>query len=143
MTWDALNAKWNEWILAYGPDNQGQFMEWLGMDEPDWRKMMLTLVTVLIVLVAIISTLIMMRYRPPPKDEAARLYRKFTRAAGVTPEKGETPLKLASRIAASDEAASAVAREITGMYLDTRYGPPELVSIEQLHSAVRQFEQRR
>jgi len=143
MTWDALNAKWNEWILAYGPDNQGQFMEWLGMDEPDWRKMMLTLVTILIILVAIISTLIMMRYRPPPLDEAARLYRKFTKAAGVTPEKGETPLRLATRIAASDQETSAVAREITGIYLDSRYGPPELVSIEQLHAAVRQFEQRR
>lgn len=143
MTWDALNAKWNEWILAYGPDNQGLFMEWLGMDEPDWRKMMLTLVTVLIVLVAIISTLIMMRYRPPPKDEAARLYRKFTKAAGVTPEKGETPLRLASRIATTNELVSDAAQEITGIYLDTRYGPPELVPLEKLQDAIRHFEQRR
>jgi transglutaminase-like putative cysteine protease len=29
LTWDALNAKWNEWILGYGPENQGRFMEWL------------------------------------------------------------------------------------------------------------------
>ena len=81
MTWDALNTKWNEWILAYGPDNQSRFMEWLGMEEPDWRKMMLTLVTILIVLVAIISVLLMLRYRPPPKDKAAQLYRKFTESA--------------------------------------------------------------
>lgn len=142
MTWDALNAKWNEWILAYGPDNQGRFMEWLGMEEPDWRKMMLSLVTILIILVAIISTLIMMRYRPPPRDEAARLYRKFTKAAGVTPEKGETPLKLMARIAAERDDAS-LAEEITTMYLDTRYGPPELVAIARLQSAVRQFEKGR
>ena len=142
MAWDALNAKWNEWILAYGPDNQGRFMEWLGMEEPDWRKMMLTLVTILIILVAIISTLIMMRYRPPPRDEAARLYRKFTKAAGVTPEKGETPLKLMARIAAERDDSS-LAEEITTIYLDTRYGPPELVAIARLQSAVRQFEKGR
>jgi len=29
MTWDALNAKWNEWVLGYGPDTQNKFMEWL------------------------------------------------------------------------------------------------------------------
>jgi len=35
LTWDAMNAKWNEWILGYGPENQDKFMEWLGMDDPD------------------------------------------------------------------------------------------------------------
>ena len=39
-----INEKWNAWILAYGPDNQESFMEWLGMDEPNLRKMLLTLV---------------------------------------------------------------------------------------------------
>lgn len=139
MAWDAVNAKWNEWILAYGPDNQGRFMEWLGMEEPGWRKMMLTLVTMLVILIAIISTLIMMRYRPPPRDEAARLYRKFTKAAGVMPEKGETPLKLMSRIVAERDDAR-LAEEVTAIYLDARYGPPEPVAIARLQSAVRQFE---
>ncbi|MDG2376601.1 MAG: DUF3488 and transglutaminase-like domain-containing protein, partial [Woeseiaceae bacterium] len=142
MTWDALNAEWNEWILAYGPDNQLEFMEWLGMDKPDWRQMMLTLVLILVILVAIISTLILMRYQPPPKDEATRLYQEFMKAAGVTPEKGETPIKLTSRIAAGHDDPS-LAEKITEIYLDTRYGPPELISIEQLQTAVRKFEKSR
>ena len=37
LTWDAINAKWNDWVLGYGPENQGKFMEWLGMEDPDWR----------------------------------------------------------------------------------------------------------
>ena len=141
MTWDALNAKWNEWILAYGPDNQGQFMEWLGMDEPDWRKMMLTLIGLVIVLIAIISALIMLRYRPPPKDEAARLYRTFIKATGLEPEVGETPLRLASRIREAERSNPEAADAITGLYLNSRYGPPDLVPIEQLKSAVDAYRQ--
>jgi hypothetical protein len=139
LTWDALNAKWNEWILAYGPDNQGRFMEWLGMEDPDWRKMMLTLVAVLAILIGIISVLLIMRYRPPPKDEPARLYRKFTKAAGVEPGKGETPYIIASRIAAENADHAQHADRITGLYLDVRYGPPQAADIRKLQSAVSEF----
>jgi transglutaminase-like putative cysteine protease len=142
MTWDAMNAKWNEWILAYGPDNQGRFMEWLGMDEPDWRKMMLTLVTVLVALVGIISVLLMLRYRPPPKDHAARLYQKFTRAAGIEPAQGETPLTYALRLGEERSEVSGLANEITSLYLDARYGPSGTLPMQQLRSAVTQFVQR-
>jgi transglutaminase-like putative cysteine protease len=139
LTWDALNAKWNEWILAYGPDNQGRLMEWLGMEEPDWRKMMLTLVAVLAILVAIISVLLMMRYRQPPKDEAARLYRKFTKAAGVEPGTGETPYVIASRIAANNADQAQQADRITEIYLDVRYGPPQVADLRKLQSAISDF----
>ena len=139
MTWDALNTKWNEWILAYGPDNQSRFMEWLGMEEPDWRKMMLTLVTILVVLVTIISILLMLRYRPPPKDKAAQLYRKFTESTGVDPEQGETPLSYASRLGTERSEVSAHASQVTSLYLDARYGPPEITTIHKLNSAVREF----
>jgi len=138
MTWDALNAKWNEWILAYGPDNQGRFMEWLGMSEPDWRKMMLTLVVIVVAIVAMISMLIMLRYRPPRKDEAARLYQLWVRSAGIQPGTGETPLHLASRISSADVPASAHAETVTNIYLDTRYGPPGHAPIEKLKAAIRE-----
>jgi len=139
MTWDALNTKWNEWILAYGPDNQGKFMEWLGMEDPDWRKMMLTLVAAIVVLIAIISAMLILRYRPPPKDEAARLYHRFTIAAGIDPVMGETPLSYYHRL--TDERAELAdkANDITSLYLDARYGPPELASISALQSAVAGF----
>ncbi len=139
MTWDALNTKWNEWILAYGPENQGNFMEWLGMEDPDWRKMMLTLVAVLILLIAIMSVLLIMRYRPPPKDEAARLYKKFTAATGVNPAMGETPLAYYVRLTESRVELAKKAGTITTRYLDARYGPPEPSSMRDLQAAVSAF----
>src|SRR5210317_2243670 len=65
LAWDAANAKWNEWILGYGPDNQERFMDWLGMDDPDWRQMILTLVALVTGLTMLISLALMLRYRPP------------------------------------------------------------------------------
>jgi protein-glutamine gamma-glutamyltransferase len=139
LTWDVLNTKWNEWILAYGPDNQGNFMEWLGMDEPDWQKMMLTLVTVLVLLIAIISILLIMRYRPPPRDKAAALYLKFTSAAGLEPQLGETPLCYSTRLRDECSQASNAAEDITRLYLEARYGPPESANLARLRSTVIKF----
>ncbi len=139
MTWDALNAGWNEWVLGYGPDKQNRFMESLGMDDPDWRKMMLTLVGVAVAIILVISFLLMMRYLPPPKDKAAILYGKFTRATGVAPARGETPLAFATRVSQEKAEIAGDATDITSQYLDARYGPTDLSALDRLSSLVARF----
>jgi hypothetical protein len=139
LTWDVLNAKWNDWILGYGPENQNRFMEWLGMEDPDWRQMMLTLIAIVTALVAIISVLLLLRYRPPPRDAAAILYQKFTKKAGLPPSRGETPLAYAVRLARQQTTMAGDAASITAQYLDARYGPPDLVAIEMLQKSVHEF----
>jgi len=122
LTWDAMNATWNEWILGYGPDAQKSLMEWLGMDNPSWRKMMLTLVSLVIGLIMLISLLLMLRYRPPQKDEAARLYRRFIKKTGLQPQTGETARVFALRVLKSNAAPDEAVNEITDAYMDARYG---------------------
>jgi len=142
LTWDALNATWNEWILGYGPENQGNLMKSLGMDDPDWRKMMLALLAIVIVLIAILSVLLMLRYRPPPKDAAAVLYQKFTVKAGVMPARGETPMSYATRLAVEQSGMASDASAITAQYLAARYGPPDLSALGKLQTAVQDFSRR-
>ncbi len=101
LTWDALNAKWNEWILGYGPETQNSFMKWLGMEDPNWRKMMLTLVGLVIGIVMLISVVMMLRYRPPAKDAAAILYQRFVRKTGLDPRPAKPPRVFAQRVQAS------------------------------------------
>jgi len=143
LTWDMLNAKWNDLILGYGPENQDKLMEWLGMEDPDWRQMMLTLVAIVTILIVIISVLLMLRYRPPPKDAAAILYQKFTKKAGIPPSRGETPKAYAVRLAREQAAMAGAAASITAQYLDARYGPPDLVAIERLQASIHDFNPRR
>lgn len=139
LTWDALNAKWNDWILGYGPDKQESFLEWLGMEEPDWQKMMLTMTFLVAAIVSIISLLLMARYRPPRKDPAALLYRKFTRKAGLPPKRGETPLAYSIRFSTDREELAAHAAHVTEKYLLARYAPPKSGAIESLRAAVNGF----
>ena len=139
LTWDALNAKWNDWILGYGPDKQASFLEWLGMDEPDWRKMMLTLTFLVAAIIGIISFVLMMRYRPPPKDRAAILYRKFTQKAGLPPKCGETPQAYAIRLSEDREEVAVGAERVTEQYLLARYAPPKAGAIDSLKAAVNGF----
>ena len=136
LAWDAANAKWNEWILGYGPENQVRFMEWLGMDDPDWRQMLLTLVAIVTGLTMLISLALILRYRPPPRDRAAVLYDRFVRKSGLTPATGETPRVFADR-AQRDSALPATAVDsITDTYLEARYGPPDPALLQRLESEI-------
>jgi len=136
LTWDAMNAKWNEWVLGYGPENQDKFMKWLGMDDPDWRKMMLTLVAIVIALILLISVVLSLRYRSPAKDRAAILYERFVKKAGVAPQTGETPAVFASRAASESALPQQAIHDVTSTYLDARYGPANPAALQHLESTV-------
>ncbi len=139
LTWDALNAEWNEWILAYGPENQNLLMRWLGMQEPNWQKMMMTLLALIIFLVAAVSFLMLRRYRPPANDTAALLYRRFTKKAGVTPDRGESPDAYARRLASANIGPPPAIDDVTRCYLAARYGPPNVRTVAALRTAVSEF----
>lgn len=136
MAWDSLNAKWNEWVLGYGPDTQKSFMEWLGMDEPSWRKMLLTMVIVVVGLILTISALMMLRYRPPAKDPAAVLYRKFVKKTGLEIHTGETAREFSERAKANSAVPAEHVDAVTVAYLDARYGPDDEQALESLQQKV-------
>lgn len=136
MTWDALNARWNDWILAYGPDKQLSFMEWLGMKQPSWRKMLLTLVFLVVTLIFAISGFLVLRYRPPRKDRLSILYKRFIKKAGIEPRVGETPQQFAARVAASDAIPDHTVNTVTEAYLDARYGPGSPQSVARFEAVI-------
>ncbi len=114
-------------------------MEWLGMDDPDWRKMMLTLVGLVIGLILLISVILSLRYRPPPRDRAAILYERFVKKAGIEPQTGETPALFASRLHGESEISDETVEIITISYLEARYGPPNPTKMQRLETAVGQL----
>ncbi|MDJ0750317.1 MAG: DUF3488 and transglutaminase-like domain-containing protein [Woeseiaceae bacterium] len=136
MTWDALNAKWNAWVLGYGPDTQDSFMQWLGMENPNWRKMILTLVGLVVGLVMLVSVLLMLRYRPPPRDPAAILYQRFVKKSRIEPRTGETARVFALRVHEAGAIPDEIVDNITNAYLDARYGPDDMQAFERLKLAV-------
>jgi transglutaminase-like putative cysteine protease len=136
LTIDALNASWNELVLGYGPENQNRFMQWLGMEDPDWRQMMLTLIGSVVALIVGISMLMMLRYRPPRPDRAAVLFRRFTKRVGVAPLVGETPIRYATRAASESSIPAETIDSIIASYLDARYGSTSPEALSELELAV-------
>lgn len=137
LSWDAMNAQWNDWVLGYGPDKQNDFMRWLGMDDPGWRKMMLTLVTLVIVLILLVSGALALRYRPPRRDAAVILYQKFVQKTGVDPLIGETPGAFAERVNDSTSMLDAqTVHDITSSFLEARYGDVDPAALQQLEQRV-------
>jgi len=136
LTVDAINAGWNEWILGYGPENQNRFMQWLGIDKPDWQNMLLILIGATIGIIAIISSLLMFRNRPPPPDRAAALYRRFIRKLGMEPLVGETPARFAARAAEHSPVDAPAIQEITSLYLEARYGQDEQSGLPRLEASI-------
>jgi transglutaminase-like putative cysteine protease len=134
MTLDALDAKWNEWVLGYGPDKQNRFMEWLGMSDPGWRKMMLTMVGLVILLVTAISVLLALRYSMPAKDPAAILYQRFIKK--LEPETGETAERFARRVLRAGALPPDAINSVTEAYHDSRYGPADESAIARLRNAI-------
>ena len=111
-------------------------MDWLGMDDPNWTKMLLTLVAIVTGLTMLISLVLMLRYRPPPKDRAAILYGKFVRKSGLQPATGETPRVFGARVERDSSLRPESVRSITETYLDLRYGPPDPALLRRLESDV-------
>jgi transglutaminase-like putative cysteine protease len=136
LTIDAINAKWNDWILGYGPETQNKFMEWLGMDDPDWRKMMLTMIGLVVGLIMLISLLLALRYRAPTKDLAAILYQRFIEKTGLEPIVGETAERFARRALRANALPPAIIYSVTAAYLDARYGVTDENTMMRLKDAV-------
>ena len=136
MYMDALNAKWNEWILGYGPENQDRFMNWLGIDDPDWQKKALLLLAWTMGLLFAVSLAMALRNRAPRRDRAAQLYRKFVKKSGVEPGTGETPAMFAARLADGSPLPAEAITLITNSYLEARYGLPAPASLDRLEEAV-------
>ena len=136
LSWDALNAGWNDWVLGYGPNKQNDFMRMLGMDDPSWRKMMLTLVTLVIGLILLVSAGLALRYRPPARDRAAILYQRFVSKTGFDIGIGETPDAFALRAGQGSRLDISTINDITDTYLEARYGITDAAALQHLEDRV-------
>lgn len=136
LRWDAMNAQWNDWVLGYGPEKQNAFMALLGMDNPSWRKMLLTLITLVIGMILLISGILALRYRPPPPDRATILYRRFVAKTGHQLSIGESPAAFAMRASSGSRLSADTILDITNSYQEARYGGVDALALQRLETQV-------
>ncbi|MEF8794376.1 transglutaminase TgpA family protein [Thiohalorhabdus sp.] len=118
---EEMDAAWNRWVLAYGPELQQRFLSRFGLGE--WPRMVMGLGVALVVVGGLTAGVILVRRRPR-RDAASAAFARFERKArwaGVPRRPGEGPRDFGERAAAAfPERAQALAA-ITESYLRLRY----------------------
>jgi transglutaminase-like putative cysteine protease len=140
MAWASVDHAWNQWVLAYNPENQQRFWNALGI--VDWRGLMLWMGG-LLGLCGTVAALLFWPRRAAISDPVAKLYRRFLRKLarrGVVKKTGEGPVDFAGRAAHEQPALAAAVHRITDMFVKIRYGRHwERDDLDQFRRLVKDF----
>lgn len=124
LAWDAANHRWNEWVLAYGPERQKRALEKLGMRDASPSRMVLTLTILCTVLLSGLGLFLVHRARPVASDPLAREFDRFCRRmarSGLVRKPSEGPMDFAQRAAATRPDLAEAIWHITRLYIQLRY----------------------
>ncbi len=126
LNWDAVNATWDRWVLAFGPDQQSALLEGLGLKSPSLRDIALVCAAT-VSAVLLLFTWLGMRPttgKPDPVEEAwQRLCRKLGKR--VRPRAPtESPAEYAAAVAALRPDLGRQVEDLAAIYLRLRYDGP-------------------
>jgi len=142
LSWDYLDNAWNEWVLAYGPEQQKQWLSELGFGPVDWQAMVLAMVAALTGVGLVVMGLQALNRRAAT-DPVTLAYRRFCAKlarAGLVRAGYEGPLAFTGRVAASRPELAARVRLIGRLYASLRYGPrQEQEAVRRLQRLVREL----
>ena len=139
--WDALANKWNQLVLGYNPERQREFLTRMGMSEPSWENMALTLFWGVGGLLALLTAWLLRRMRNA--DPVQRLWLRFCAKLG---KKGharaahEGPADFVARTAERYPTEAGRIRAIGERYIALRYGErADAHMLAELRLLVREF----
>lgn len=121
--WDALANKWNQLVLGYNPERQRQFLTSVGMTEPSWENMALTLFWGVGTLLALLTAWLLRRIRK--MDAVQRLWLRFCNKLGKrgsARRAHEGPADFVARAAERHPREAERIRAIGERYIALRYG---------------------
>lgn len=142
VRWDWVNARWNEWVLAYGPDLQERFLSHFGM--ADTARMILGLTAGVSIGLMLIGLYTLRKANPPPVTEKAlQLWREAgrrLRSIGFEQRPDEGPRDFARRVADAEPALAGPMLGILDAYLRLRYAGEKNPGLEkEFAAAVKQI----
>ena len=142
LSWDAVNAAWNQWVLGFGPEVQRSLLQSLGLTKPSWPDLVAAMMTSCVVFLAALAFMLG-RAGLRPVDPVLRQYRRFcNRLANICrgPQPAEGPSDFARAVIGvrPDLAGDIVA--INALYLQLRYeGMPAADRLAEFTERIRRF----
>jgi transglutaminase-like putative cysteine protease len=137
---DAINNRWNQWVLGYGPKQQADFLDKLGLDIHNWRRLGWVFLLLIGGLLAAIALFVLLP-RQQKLDPVLKNYRAFCRKLarrGLQRHDNETAGAFAGRIKEQRPDLAAQVDLITALYSNLRYADIDnyrkLLQLKQLVS---------
>lgn len=145
FAWDAVNNRWNLWVVGFNQKRQASLFSAFGIPEMHWQGLAALLAAGLGLVVGILA-LRLFRPQPRERDPVQQLYRRFCRRLtrlGFRRAPQETPDQFARRVGRQRSDLLAPVQHITTLYTRLRYGRPDHGGRrEQFRQAVRRFRPR-
>jgi transglutaminase-like putative cysteine protease len=149
LVWDAVNTRWQAWVVGYGPELQRALLESLGFDnlrrsERATLLLVLALAATVVLLAASSLYSAWRQQRRGAVDEAALRFaafvRKLTRLNVPPRTPAEGPRAYAERAATVLPHAAAAIHVVADLYVRARYEPDsEHAALRDLTAAVAAF----
>jgi len=137
---DAINNRWNQWVLGYNNKRQTQFLNKLGLENIDWRGMASGLFIFSVFILAFVAYYLSRTARSH-SDEERRLYDKFCKklsSCNIQRQSNEGPVDFALRAGNQRQDLAEDIRSITRLYVASRYQNKKGL-VESLRQEIRSF----
>ncbi|MEY4137995.1 MAG: hypothetical protein RLZZ371_177, partial [Pseudomonadota bacterium] len=130
--WEAVNNRWNQWVLNYTQTRQLDLLKNIGFEEPDWQDLIYVLCA--IVVVTSLGGAAWSAWERHQQDPWLRLLQQAARkmqAAGLQVAPNSTPRQMARQLLAQAQASSSKVKPDTQTWQSwllklesLRYAPP-------------------
>ncbi len=141
--WDAVNNRWNQWIIGFNEKRQLALLSSWGIPDIDWQGMTVLMFSILAGLLLLIGVYLL-RHRNAPLDRTSQLYQQFLRKIekqGLIKQEHESALQFAKRIKTTRADLAKDIDRITHDYNKLRYAahPPKYL-LARLATSIRRFQ---
>lgn len=126
LSWDAVNAGWNRWVLSFGPDTQTTMMSIAGIDNPSTEYLVVAM-AVSVTLLLIVIGVWQRRHHRPRRDLLQAAYQKLCkRLAQVARPRAphEGPREYAEAVGTMRPDLAAETGALFDTYIALRYDRP-------------------
>jgi hypothetical protein len=142
---DALDNRWNQWVLGYNPARQKALLAELGVANADWQTITALMGGACAVVTVALTAWVLRRSRPADAlDRSWSLFCKRLAALGHPRAAWEGPLDYASRIASLRPDLADSVNHIATEYARLRYGRAGMApaALQRLKHSIKNFRPR-
>ena len=141
FAWDAVNNRWNQWVLGYNNKKQKAFFAAIGIPEISWQGLSQLLFGFLAVLTAILAFVIFSGQRKN-KDVTQNIYFKFIKKVnkrGIKKLLSEGASSFCQRASLKLPKDKKRMEEITFLYQELRYKKEDIKKLKIFKHKVKSF----